>query len=224
MLSADYLRGIAFWARNLTDDEVERIRKTITEKTVQKGAYVCHRGDKLDYWMGVASGLLRLGTMTQMGKTVTLAGLPPGEWFGEGSILKNVERQYDLVALRESKLAMMPRATFIWLYENSPGFNRFLVSQLNERLGQFIGMVENDRALDATGRLARCIAWLYNPVLNPKSDGVLEINQEEIGLLSGLSRQATNRALQTLEKERLLELHYAGMRVLDLEKLRGYGA
>jgi CRP/FNR family transcriptional regulator, cyclic AMP receptor protein len=39
----------------------------------------------------------------------------------------------------------MARDTFTLLLESSNAFNRFLIIQLNERLGQFIAMVEHDR-------------------------------------------------------------------------------
>ena len=120
-----------------------------------------------DYWCGVVSGLLRMGTVSRGGKAMSFAGLTAGAWFGEGTVLKSEPRRYDMVALRDSRLALMDRATFFWLYENSVAFNRFLVAQLNERLGQFIGLVEYGRTLDATGRLARSIASLFNPLLYP---------------------------------------------------------
>ena len=95
--------------------------------------------------------------------------------------------------------------------------------QLNERLGQFIGLVEYGRTLDATARIARSIASLFNPILYPDSTTHLEITQEEIGALSGMSRQNANRALNKLEREGLLRLEYGGVTILDIERLRGYG-
>ena len=154
---------------------------------------------------------------------MTLAGIRAGGWFGEGTVLKNEPRHYDLVALRDTRLALMERATFLWLFENSVAFNRFLVRQLNERLGQFIALAEYDRMLDATGRLARNIAWLFNPVLYPNLGTQLEISQEEIGLLCGLSRQAANKSLQILEGKGLLRVEHGGITVLDLERLSRYG-
>ena len=56
-----------------------------------------------------------------------------------------------------------------------------------------------------------------------KSTAHLEITQEEIGALSGMSRQNANRALNRLEKEGLLRLEYGGVTILDVERLRGYG-
>ncbi len=224
MISADHLRRIAFWSRELPDQEFERARRGIVEKSYAKGAYVFHRGDRFDAWTGVSEGLLKIAAVSRSGKAVTLAGMRTGGWFGEGTVLKNELRQYDLVALRDSRLALMERATFTWLVENSVGFNRFLVRQLNERLGQFIAFVEYDRSLDATARLARSIAWLFNPVLYHEPAAHLEISQEEAGLLSGLSRQMANKGLQTLEKKGLLRIEHGGITVLDAERLARYGA
>jgi CRP/FNR family transcriptional regulator, cyclic AMP receptor protein len=223
VISADRLRKIAFWSRELSDTEVEHARRGIVEKAFAKGAYVCHRGDRFDSWTGVAGGIVKLSTVSRTGKAVTLAGVRAGGWFGEGSLLKDEPRQYDLVALRESRLALMNRSTFFWLFDNSVAFNRFLVRQFNERLGQFIALVEHDRMLDATGRLARNIAWLFNPVLYRDLEMHVEISQEELGLLSGMSRQVANESLKQLEAKGLIRVERAGITVLDVRQLSRYG-
>jgi CRP-like cAMP-binding protein len=223
VISAEHLRQIAFWSHDLTDAEFERARRGIVEKSYAKGAYVCHRGDRLDSWTGVAEGLLKIASMSRSGKAVTLAGIRTHGWFGEGTVLKHEARQYDLVALRDTRLALMDRATFLWLFENSVAFNRFLVGQLNERLGQFIAFVEYDRMLDAPARLARNVAWLFNPVLYRNPSPHLEISQEEIGLLCGMSRQMANKSLQLLEQKGLLRIEHGGITILDPERLARYG-
>lgn len=223
MIAAEQLRRIACWSHDLGEPEFEHARRGIVEKSYAKGAYICHRGDRLDFWTGVTAGLIKLSTVSRSGKAVTLAGLRAGGWFGEGAVLKNEARQYDLVALRETRLALMDRATFFWLFENSVVFNRFLVRQFNERLGQFIALVEYDRMLDAPARLARNVAWLFNPVLYPNLGMHLEISQEEIGLLSGMSRQAANKSLQILEGKGLLRTEHGGITVLNLDRLSRFG-
>jgi CRP-like cAMP-binding protein len=223
VISAERLRQIAFWSADLTEREFEQARRGIVEKAYAKGAYICHRGDRLDSWSGVTAGIVKLATVSRNGKAVTLAGLRAGGWFGEGSVLKNETRQYDLVALRDTRMALMDRATFLWLFENSVGFNRFLVKQFNERLGQFIALVEYDRMLDAPARLARNVAWLFNPVLYHDLEMHLDISQEEIGLLSGISRQMANKSLQILENKGLLRVERGGITVLDLNGLASYG-
>ena len=149
--------------------------------------------------------------------------MPPGGWFGEGTVLKDEPRRYDVVALRDSQIALMNRATFMWLFENSVAFNRALVQQINERLAHFIALAEYHRLLDAPARLARNIAWLFNPVLYPRLGLHIEISQEEIGLLSGLSRPSVIKNLKILEGAGLLRVEPGGITVLDLEGLRTYG-
>lgn len=223
LVTEEYFRQIAFWANDLDARALERARSGIIERVYEKGAYICHKGDRLDSWTGVVSGVIKLATTSITGKTVTLAGLRAGGWFGEGTVLKNEPRQYDLVALRDTRLVLMNRATFLWLFENSVGFNRFLVGQLNERLGQFIALVEYDRMLDSTARMARCIAWLFNPVLYRDANMSLEITQEELGSLSGISRQAANKSLKELEERGLLRIGRNAITILDLDQLRHYG-
>jgi hypothetical protein len=94
--------------------------------------------------------------------------------------------------------------------------------QLNERLGQFIAMVEHDRLLGPDGRLARALAGLFNPHLYPGIGPSLPVSQEELGQLVGLSRQRVNQSLKVLEQAGLLRIDYGGVTVLDLAGLRGF--
>ena len=222
MIAREHLTRIAAWSRGLNDREVEIARAGIVEKSYRADEFIFMRGDEFEYWTGVVTGLARMGIVSRSGKAASFAGLTAGAWFGEGSVLKNEARRYDVVALRDTRLAMMDRGTFFWLFENSVGFNRFLVGQLNERLGQFIALLEYGRTLDATARLARSIASLFNPILYPDLT-LLQITQEEIGALSGISRQNANQCLKRLEKEGLLRLEYGGVTIVDLDRLRRYG-
>ncbi len=223
MMTPDYLKRIAVWSRELSEREIDVARAGVVEKSYFANEFIFMRGDRFEYWTGVVSGLGRMSIVSPGGKAMTFTGLTAGAWFGEGSVLKNEPRRYDMVALRDTRLALMDRGTFMWLFENSVAFNRFLVGQLNERLGQFIGLLEYGRTLDATARLARSIASLFNPILYPDLTRHLEITQEEIGALSGISRQNANQCLKRLEKEGLLKLEYGGVTIIDLERLRHYG-
>ncbi len=222
MITRDEFVRDAIWARELAADEIERARRGITEKHFSKGGYVCHRGDKLDYWTGVITGLVKISAISASGKAMTFAGAGAGGWLGEGSVLKDEPRKYDLVALADTRLAMMARPTFMWLYENSTGFNRFLVRQLNERMGQFIAIIEHDRILSPKARLARNLSWFFNPVLYPVSKPEIEIGQEELGLLAGVSRPVVSKSLQALEAEGLLTVEHGRIVVHDVMALGRY--
>ena len=210
------------WAGTVTAEQRERVLRDISERHFEAGSYVCRKGEPVDYWMGVTEGLLKMSSVSPQGKAVSFTGMLAGGWFGEGSLLKTEGRMYDVVALRDSHVAFMPRATFTWLLDNSIAFNRFLLKQLNARLGLFISLIEYDRSLGTDARVARCIASLFNPDLNPAGGAELQISQEEIGYLCSVSRQRANQALQLLERAGLIKLDYRGLTVLDLQGLRNF--
>jgi CRP-like cAMP-binding protein len=149
-------------------------------------------------------------------------GVPPGAWFGEGTLIKREPYRYNIEALRRSTVAGLPIDDFHALLDRSIPFNRYLMNQLNERLGHFIAAREIDRQDDPDSRVAGSLAQLFNPVLYPGVGGLLRITQQELGYLVGLSRQRVNQALNTLAAQGLIGIEYGGVRVRDLEALRRF--
>ena len=216
---ADELQSIP-WLPLLLPAERARAMEALQIGDAQPGDYVCRIGRPVTLWFGVVEGLLKMSTDNAQGNTITYAGLPPGGWFGEGTALKREPYRYNVQALRSSVVAGVPIDTFHWLLDYSIGFNRFVMKQLNERLGQFIAAREIDRLSNPEVRVARSLAALFNPVLYPGVGQVLRITQQELAYLVGLSRQRVNEALMALQAEGLIAVEYGGLRVLDLPALR----
>lgn len=211
------------WARALSPADLDRVAAETAVRTCPAGGLVCHKGERVEHWIGIVDGLVKMANVSAEGKATSYTGIGSGGWFGEGSLLKDEPRRYDIVALRESLVAHMPRATFLRLLDTNLAFNRFLIVQLNERLGQFIALVEHGRLHGPEARLARSLAGLFNPVLYPGVGPSLPVSQEELGQLVGLSRQRVNQALKRLESEGLVRVDYGSVTVLDLARLRSYG-
>ncbi len=211
------------WAQALSAEDFARAREGSTERLVPTGGYVCRKGEPVEHWHGVIEGLAKMSSDWATGKTASFTGIAAGGWFGEGSMLKSEPRRYDVIALRDTRIVCVRRDTFHWLLDNSIAFNRFIINQINERLGLFIGLLESERLLDVDARVARTMAALFHPVLQPEIESRIAISQEEIGYLAGVSRQRVNRALRTLEDAGFLTTEYGGVTVLDLEGLRRVG-
>ncbi|MDB5891301.1 MAG: winged helix-turn-helix DNA-binding family protein [Polaromonas sp.] len=213
------LSGIP-WLALLQPQDRERAVAELRVGDAQPGDYVCRVGKPVTYWFGVVQGLLKMSSDSAQGQTTTFTGLPPGGWFGEGTVLKREPYRYNIQALRKSVVAGLPVETFHWLLDHSIAFNRFVMNQLNERLGQFIAAREIDRMGSPNVRVARNLASLFNPVLYPGVGEVLRITQQELAYLVGLSRQRVNEALMTLQDQGIIRIEYGGLRVLNLTALR----
>ena len=210
------------WMGRLQAHERERAMETLSVADAQVGDCVCREGQPVAHWFGVVEGLLKMSSDDADGGTMTFAGLPPGGWFGEGTVIKREPYRYNVQALRKSVVAALPVETFDWLLDHSIGFNRFVMNQLNERLGQFIAARAIDRLNNPDVRVARSLAALFNHTLYPGVGEVLRITQQELAYLVGLSRQRVNQALATLHAQGAIQVEYGGLRVLDLAALRGH--
>ena len=221
MADAAELAGIP-WLSLLLPDEREKAMSELRVGDASAGDYVCRVGRPVTYWFGVVEGLLKMSSDNDQGMTMTYTGVPPGGWFGEGTALKREPYRYNIQALRKSVVAGLPVDTFHWLLDHSIGFNRFVMNQLNERLGQFIAAREIDRLNNPDVRVARSLASLFNPVLYPGVGEILRITQQELAYLVGLSRQRVNEALRTLQTAGVIRIEYGGLRVLNLDGLRAF--
>ena len=208
------------WFVLLSAQHREVVAVDLQAAETSAGEYVCRTGRPVSYWFGVLDGMLKMSADNAEGQPMTFTGIPPGGWFGEGTLLKREAYRYNIQALRKSTVAGLSVETFHWLLDNSITFNRFVMNQLNERLGQFIAAREIDRLSNPDIRVARSLAALFNPVLFPGVGSVLRITQQELAYLVGLSRQRVNDALNTLHLKGLIEIQYGGLRVINLDLLR----
>jgi CRP/FNR family cyclic AMP-dependent transcriptional regulator len=217
--SADELERVPWWSQ-LDAQERRRVAEDIQVADARPGEYLCRIGRPATMWLGVVEGLLKMSNDSALGAPITFTGVPSGAWFGEGTLLKHEVYRYNIEVLRPSVVAGLPIATYDWLLERSIPFNRYLMNQLNERLGQFIAAREIDRMADPDTKVARSLGALFHPVLYPGVGEVLRITQQELGYLVGLSRQRVNEALTRLAARGWIRVEYGGVRVLDLQALQ----
>jgi CRP/FNR family cyclic AMP-dependent transcriptional regulator len=208
------------WRVGLTDDQIARVNREAYARSYAAGATVCPRGSPSMHWLGVIDGMLKVDSVSIHGRSTTFAGVPAGAWFGEGAVLKGEPRPYAVVAIRDSTVAFLPRSTFQWLIDDSRPFSRWVIDQLNARLGHYVALIETLRFQEATGRVAYCLAEMFNPHLYPTTQPRLALSHEEVAKLSGLSRQNASRALHELETSGFLRMRYGVIEVLDLPGLQ----
>ncbi|KZT16189.1 Crp/Fnr family transcriptional regulator [Acidovorax sp. GW101-3H11] len=195
----------------------ERLRDEVFAVQGDKGAVMMPAGSAVEGWHAVLSGLVMLQSPASKGRASAFIGVPDGEWFGEGSAMKPEPRKYNVVALRPTTLLCLPLPLFATLRESSLAFNQFLVQHLNMRLGQAMTIIEAGRTQSPEHRVA-----LYLSRLFWRSTRRLNLTQDELGQLVGLSRQTVNRVLRTLEALGIVSLDFGKVAIVDDEALGAY--
>jgi CRP/FNR family transcriptional regulator, cyclic AMP receptor protein len=208
------------WGRTLAAADLDLVLSSAVERVYQTGQSIVRTGAEADYWVGIMDGLAVQKVLSESGEQTALTAASSGTWFGEGTLMKHGRWQYDAVAQKETRVALIPMQVFQWLLDGSLGFNQFVARLLNARLGHFMELLAIGRLTRIDARVAHTLASLFDPYLYPDRPDLLPFSQSDIGLLAGVSRQRANAALKQLEADGLIETRRQGVRVLDVEGLR----
>lgn len=202
------------WFAELPPPAQERIAQGVGLARGAKGDILLRAGERVEGWYAVLSGLVKLQSRPVQGRRSAYLGIPGGEWFGEGSAMKDEARHYDVIALRDTELLCLPSAEFQRLRATSLAFNQALAAQLNMRLGQAMAIIETMRLRTPEQRVAMYLGrHLWH---GPRKLG---LSQEELGILAGLSRQTVNLVLKGLEQRGFVSLEFGRVGILDDEGL-----
>lgn len=218
--TVDQLLDESSWFVQLDATARERVRSTIVVRHLGVNQALGRYGERQVHWFGVLEGLLKWCVNTEAGRTVTLGGQLAGSWFGEGTLIRGKPRSADIVALRPTRVALLPEEVFNWLRETNPCFAQFLLAHISERMHWFMGNLVVHRMLDAERMVLRALLGLVHPLLNPRRVQDVTISQEELANLAAVSRQRCNMTLVKLKREGVIDLEYGVIHILDIQALQ----
>lgn len=198
------------WFTALPVAERDAIASHVFTLTAARGAVILPANEPTQGWYGVLHGLVKISGRATAGRRSDFLGVGAGDWFGEGAVLKNENRRYEVVALRDTELLCLPSATFHALFASSIGFNQFLVHCMNLRLSQAMAMIEAGRTRSPEQRIALSLSRLFW-----NRTRQLDLTQDELASLAGMSRQTANRVLNALQQQGVISLSMNRIRVLD---------
>lgn len=198
------------WFRRLPTNMASRVVEEVFTLWGDKGDVMLRAGEPVEGWYAVVTGLVKLQSRSPRGRLSVFLGMAAGDWFGEGSALKAENRRYEVVALRETCLMCLPLQLFNALRSTHLEFNQTLVAQLNMRLSQGMAVIEAERVHSPEQRVALSLSRLFW-----HGRKRLDLSQEELGNLAGLSRQTVNRILQKMQQDGLVTLACGRVNILN---------
>lgn len=198
------------WFATLPPQWQRRLPEAMASVSGGRGSVLLRAGDRAQGWYFVLRGLVKLQTESAEGRRQAFLGIPAGEWFGEGTVLKDEPRRYDVVALRDTELLCLPRKEFDELRATSIDFCNSLIEHLNMRLGQAMAIIETARLRSPAQR----VAMYLGPQLW-RGSRRMSLTQEELGILAGLSRQTVNAVLKEFERKHYISAEFGRVEIVD---------
>lgn len=180
------------------------------------------RDDAPDGLYCVLRGVIRVTSVSASGQEALLAMLEPPQWFGEIAVFDGAPRTHDAWAQDACELLRVPQAALLAELRERPQHWRDLGQLLTQKLRLTFASVEELTLLPPTRRVAGRLLVMAGGYgsWTGRSKRVLQVSQEQLGLMLALSRQTVNQSLRELESRGCLTRSRAAIELIDMPLLQ----
>ncbi|MBC3258240.1 Crp/Fnr family transcriptional regulator [Pseudomonas paralactis] len=209
------------WFKHLPPDLQRSLLGAARLRVLTAGQFLFKRGDPPCGLYAVLEGAVRISAVNAQGKEAVLSLVETPHWFGEICLFDNLPRTHDALATGACTLLQVPQAAILAILEQHPVFWRDMALLMSQKLRLSLINIEQTSLMPASRRLAHrllMIAQGYGEVEQARR--VLQLPQEDLAAMLGLSRQTINSLLKALEQQGIIGLSYGAIEILDLNGLR----
>lgn len=175
---------------------LEELGGLAAARSFPKNAVIVSEGDDSGSLYVLLSGRVKVFLSDANGREVELNRLGPGEYFGEVT-LDGGPRSASVIALEETRCAVLRRAELLGLIERQPELALHMLRRLARRVRALSDNVRSLALMDVYGRVARLLLELAE-----ERDGRLVIDEplthKEIASRVGASREMVSRIFSDL--------------------------
>ncbi len=190
----------------------------------KKGDYVFRDGDEGPYFIGaVMSGRLRVEIKNREGGSILATLIEKGELFGEMSVFDGLPRAHDIVAEEPSTVMCIMGDDFIPQMLTCPEAILGLFKISCRRKRHYVRMVELLALQNVKQKLGRHLLHLAQDYGTTENGVVVinaRLNQGDIGLQLGISRESVNKNMNAFAEQGLLTYSNETIRLLDVKGLK----
>ena len=204
--------------QNLSENDLNKIRRIAVDKFYNKGQTVFSEGDDGTGFYVVAAGKVKIYKVSLEGKEQILHIYGPGNPFGEVPVFSGEQFPANAQTLLKSHLLFFPRTAFTELIAKNPSLCLNMLAVLSMRLRQFTVQVENLSLKEVPGRLAAYLLYLTQE--QEAEDTVsLPISKGQLASLLGTIPETLSRILTKMSNSGLIDVSRGEIKLLDYDGL-----
>ena len=214
-----YLHGKDFFTG--IEEQKEAFLKKSVCRRYQKNYMIFFEGDAGDACFYVASGLVRIFSVTDSGKESIFFLRRAGEVFGVSEVLNGYPRKANAQTITPAEIHVMRRADFDVLLERNYPLARRVISLLGSRIRQLGDSISNLATLSVEDRLIKLLIALVYDLLPEDEDWQrpvhvpVRISQEQMASMVGATPPTISELLRKLQKEGLVRVARCSITLLN---------
>lgn len=209
---------------SLSKKEREKINGNIGILKKKKGDYIFRSGDSADLMYILDKGSMKISMYLSDGREQILYIYNGGDFVGGFNILSSDKYVYNGVAITDCIVYTIGKKDFNNVFMHNENFLLSLLDKSYERIRRSEQLIDRLSVINADMKVAKTLIDLLK-IYGMKTDQDeiilrLNLNREEIGSFTGLSRETVSRKLNQFEEKKLIKILPKGkLRILDLDGL-----
>lgn len=207
------------WFSTIAPERRAALLARARESAAPLASRVYEVGDPPDGLWSVSEGEVRLVSYPAVGVEAVAMILGPGAWFGELSVIDGGPRPHDAVVVKRARLLHVTLAAVEQIAADHPLIYRDLGVLACMRQRSAIAFMGHSIAQPISVRLATTLAG----AARASGGAELDVRQEDLARMIGVSRQTVNKQLKILERAGAVALAYGRIVILDTARLRAAG-
>lgn len=200
----------------------EELEKLSHKRNFEKGEFIYLLGDPSDSVYLVKRGHVKLFTVSETGRKLTLSLLGQGDLFGEESLTGEKSRRLTAEVFEDSTVCIIEKTDVLNLISRDPQLPLKLMGFWGQRLRQIQEKLEDLLFKDTEARLS-CVLLKLAKQYGKKQGRSIEINfritHQELADLVGSARESVTAMLNRFEREGILEKNRYSITIKDKAKL-----
>jgi CRP/FNR family transcriptional regulator len=207
------------WAfKNLSNDDLKIINATKKEKLYRKGENICFEGDKINSFMYLQNGLVKLFKTEVNSKEHIISIAKPKDFIGLLSIFSNTKHIYSITALEDSIVCFVNLETIRNLIKTNGIFALDFFEKISSVSDSVIKTRIDINTKQLRGRIAYILLFFSKHIYNSNKFN-LPISRKEVAELIDMSTENVIRVLSEFRKDKLIQIEGKVIEIINIEKL-----
>jgi len=203
------------WLENISTESRQALSEAARRITLTRGQTLYERKAEPTGIFLIKEGHMRITFQSGSGAHHLLKIGAPGGVVGDLACVDGFPYPVFVEAMTSCTLEFIPKKSFETLRDLHPDINAALLTHFSRLSRTMINLMEVTFLGNTNARVASRLAFLSREYGSHK----LTLSQTDLGLMVGLSRQATNAALKDLSALELIKTQYGKIDILDFGAL-----
>ena len=197
--------------RDAPDEVINALLDGTARKSIPRETVIYRPGADCPSIAFVLSGLVRVYSVSESGREITLYEILPGETciLNASCLLSTSRYPAHAEAVTDVDALMIPAALFTGLVDREPAMRKYVLTLFSARLSAIMELVEEV----TFGRLDR---RLEEYLVEKSQDGILRTTHQAVANDLGTSREVVSRLLKDMERHGKVRLSRSEIAILSL--------